>query len=251
MRPVGASVRHKSAVKHDYTGLASTYEARWQSFNTVIRSWVLREWPGNLGEAARVLDLGCGTGGFLRAVASAWPGLELVGLDITPALLTEARRNAPTARYVEGDVDAPPFAASSFDVVCSLNVAHHLGDLDTHVATLARLCRPGGSVFLSTFAGGRTLELRIVNAWLKWTHSGWAGMWSPDDVRQAIASVPGLAIQRSDERRSGVWRLQVYRLGTAGRPGSDAPKGTSFSPPWPSAMRTEPHDCAGSRRTSP
>src|SRR5690606_9774345 len=125
------------AVRRDYTGLAAQYEHRWRAFNAVVREWVRERWPRALPAGARVLDLGCGTGAFLAALAAREPALSLVGLDLTPALLAEARRRAPTAWLIEADAEAPPFTDDAFDVVCSLNVLHHLRSLERHVAVLA------------------------------------------------------------------------------------------------------------------
>lgn len=201
-----------NAVRRDYGRVAERYERRWRMFNAVVREWVLERWPDEFREHGRVLDLGCGTGAFLGRIAECFPALELTGLDLTPALLAEARRRAPTARLIEGNAEAPPFAARSFDVVCSLNVLHHLIDRRRHLGLLAELCRPGGTAFLCTFAGGRTLGMRLLTRWLEKRNAGWRRTLTPAELKRMLGSEPRLAVHEHDELRAGVWRLQIYRL---------------------------------------
>lgn len=71
--------------------------------------------PGN-----RVLDVACGTGVLTRSAASqVGQGEQTVGLDLTPAMLTVARRIAPAIDWQEGTADSLPFPAQSFDAVVS------------------------------------------------------------------------------------------------------------------------------------
>jgi len=200
------------AVRRDYSRLAADYARRWRAFNTVVREWVLARWPDGLAAGARVLDLGCGPGAFLAAVAERDPALALVGLDLTPALLKQARRRAPSAMLVEADAEALPFRDGAFDVVCSLNVLHHLRDPERHAAVLAGLCRPGGTVFLCTFDGGRGLAVRVADGWLKRRSAGWQGMLSAGALDRVLAAEPRLDLRERDALAAGLWRLQVLRL---------------------------------------
>lgn len=204
--------RIRDAVRRDYGRLAQDYEHRWRTFNAAVRDWVLARWPDGLAAGARVLDVGCGTGAFLAAVAARYPALELIGLDLTPTLLAVARRTAPGARLVEGDAESPPFIEHEFDVVCSLNVLHHLRDPQRHIGVVARLCRPGGTIFLCTFAGKRSRAMRAADAWLRLRNPGWRGMLSPAELERCFAAEPGIAVRERGELRAGFWRLQVFRL---------------------------------------
>jgi SAM-dependent methyltransferase len=61
-----------------------------------------------------VLDAGCGTGRV--AIELARRGLDVIGVDLDPAMLAEARAKAPGIRWVEGDL-ASVQLGRSFDVV--------------------------------------------------------------------------------------------------------------------------------------
>src|SRR5687767_9588659 len=74
-----------------------------------------------VGSGDRVLDVACGTGN--ATIPAAVAGAVATGLDITPELLEDARRNAAEAgveiEWIEGDAEALPFDDGSFDAVLS------------------------------------------------------------------------------------------------------------------------------------
>ena len=98
--------------------------------------------------AARALDSGTGAGALALALAPLVR--EVVGVDVEPALLAEARRRAPSnARFVEADATALPFADASFELAGTLRTLHHVARPDLVVAELARVTAPGGTVLVA------------------------------------------------------------------------------------------------------
>src|SRR5262245_46991772 len=85
--------------------------------------------------ARHVLDLGCGTGFFLKDLDARHPGA--VGLDISHEMLKVSGRYVPRARVITGDAEKLPFAPRSFDAVFCKGSLHHTRD---HVGFLAN-CR--------------------------------------------------------------------------------------------------------------
>ena len=71
--------------------------------------------------AARTLDVACGTGFLTRHL----PG-EIVGLDQSESMLEEARRQAPSAEYVQGDGLELPFEDGAFERVFTGHFYGHL-----------------------------------------------------------------------------------------------------------------------------
>lgn len=74
---------------------------------------------------ARTLDVACGTGFLTRHL----PG-EVVGLDQSESMLEEARRQAPTAEFVQGDALGLPFEDGSFGRVFTGHFYGHLEGAD-------------------------------------------------------------------------------------------------------------------------
>src|SRR5262245_43925428 len=71
-----------------------------------------------------VLDVGCGSGDNLTALATL-PGLTLTGADISPEALALARQRVPSAKLLELDVERQRLA-QRFDLVISFQVIEHL-----------------------------------------------------------------------------------------------------------------------------
>lgn len=103
------------------------------------------------GEGTAALDVGTGAGHTALALA---PHVrEVVGVDLTEAMMAEARalaekRGIANVRFVHGDALALPFPDASFDLVTCRRAAHHFPDLRRAVAEMARVLRPGGRVVI-------------------------------------------------------------------------------------------------------
>jgi ubiquinone/menaquinone biosynthesis C-methylase UbiE len=109
---------------------------------------VSRRWAASKPHApATILDFGTGIGNSLPFLASAFPTAKVTGLDISEKSLSLAERRFPgvaqLVRYDGGDI---PLETSSFDLIFSSCVFHHI-EAETHVALfkqLKRLLRPSG-----------------------------------------------------------------------------------------------------------
>ncbi len=107
----------------------------------------------------RLLDIGCGTGSLVVQLLKLHPNADVTGLDPDPKALARARKKADRAglspKLEQGFSDDLPFPDSSFDVVFSSFMFHHL-EPDEQQATLAevrRVLKPGGSFHLVDFSG--------------------------------------------------------------------------------------------------
>jgi ubiquinone/menaquinone biosynthesis C-methylase UbiE len=103
--------------------------------------------------AARLLDIGCGTGEFLREVKRNYPRLAVAGIDLSAPYLTVARRRLGAWSRVtltESAAERMPFATGEFDVVSSLYLFHELPPAVRRavVAEIRRVLKPGGTFIL-------------------------------------------------------------------------------------------------------
>ncbi len=97
----------------------------------------------------RALDSGTGSGALAFALA---PHVrEVVGIDIVPELLEQARKRAerfPNVTFVEGDATKLPLDYGSFDLTGTLRSLHHIARPELAMAELVRVTRPGGRVLV-------------------------------------------------------------------------------------------------------
>lgn len=110
-----------------------------------------------------VLDLACGAGRHLRELAKA--DVEAVGLDLSGALLREARRADPGARLVRADMRRLPFAGGAFGGVTSFFTSFGYfatRDEDRRVAAEIRRVLAGGGPFLLDFFNAERVRRRLV-----------------------------------------------------------------------------------------
>jgi malonyl-CoA O-methyltransferase len=96
----------------------------------------------------RVLELGCGTGRHTIRLARA--GNAVTGLDLSPGMLTEARKKLDgfdNVALIEGDLLTTPL--TGFDAVVTALVLEHIADLDVFFAGAAHALNADGKLFLS------------------------------------------------------------------------------------------------------
>lgn len=107
--------------------------------NSYYHERLLRALPGRCG---RVLDVGCGTGEFAARLAARADRVD--ALDLSPAMIAEARRTAPAnVTCLLGDVATADLPAGAYDAVTSISALHHMA-LPGVLPRLGAALRPGG-----------------------------------------------------------------------------------------------------------
>ena len=166
-------------VRAAYNRIAEAYLASRsrESLDVALLDDLLERLP----PGARILDAGCGTGVPIaqRLAARA----TVVGVDFADSQLELARRQVPEGRWVCADLVALPFAAASFDAVCSYYAIIHV-PRERHADVLrgcARVLRAGGLALLCLGAGD-------LPAWTEPYH-GEPMYWSHYDAPTSLALV--------------------------------------------------------------
>jgi SAM-dependent methyltransferase len=145
----------------------------WRVFRPLVRSLFDRlsaGWEDRLGPEAlaalaaalerldgpprRALDLGTGTGKAARLIAGRFAGVEVVGADLAPGMIDEARRALPDelagrVRFEVADAAALPYEDAGFDLVVLLNMIPFFEEL-------ARVTAPGGTLVVASSGGPQT-----------------------------------------------------------------------------------------------
>jgi SAM-dependent methyltransferase len=165
-----------------------------------------------LGPAAgeRILDIGSGTGELAGRIAAA--GAEVVGIDASPAMVAEARRAIPEARFFVRDAQrlwpdegaggaepsateenprspragerddeesSPALRPASFDAVFSNAALHWMPRMADAASGIARALRPGGRVVAEMGGAGCVETIRQAVLETLRAHGGAPGVWQP------------------------------------------------------------------------
>lgn len=109
----------------------------------------------------RILDWGCNDGSLTKELTSIYPSCEVIGIDIKPELIEQARVNAPNARFLVADGYNPPFKPHSFKAVfCMNNLAFAMEDMAEkktkhYLKSIEELVEQKGNILVSR--GSETL----------------------------------------------------------------------------------------------
>ena len=133
-----------------FDGLAPTWETRIGPHHMWALDLALEDVP----VPVRILDLGTGTGVVAFALAERYPAAKLVGIDLSPGMIEEARRKLPPGLagrvgFEVGDAAALACADGAFDLVVLSNMIPFFDEL-------ARVVAPGGTLVLSFSKGAET-----------------------------------------------------------------------------------------------
>jgi SAM-dependent methyltransferase len=154
------------------------------------------------GPGTRLLDLGCGTGMLLRLAQER--GAEVVGLDVSPALLEVAARRLPDVELHVADVQRPPFADAVFDAVTAVNVFQFAADPRVAIAEAARVLRPAGRLAIGLFAEPERAESTAIHVRMSALSPGRAAEHAPytlsegDNLPRAIEAAGLTLLDRGE-----------------------------------------------------
>ena len=118
-------------------------------------------------EPSTVVDLGCGTGQLTERLIRRFPDANIVGVDLSDGMLTEAADRLRGAcsddrPLVRADALQLPFAASSVDLVVCTESFHWYPDQAGTLNELARVVKPGGRLLIASIAAATDVGDRLL-----------------------------------------------------------------------------------------
>ena len=99
---------------------------------------------------ASLIDIGCGSGGFLCAVQKCFPDIQLNALDLSEEMVRETQeRLGPSAVAIVGDSERMPLESEQYEIVtCNMSI-HHYPHAQDAVNEMYRILKPGGTLLLN------------------------------------------------------------------------------------------------------
>lgn len=167
----------------------------------------------------RVLDVATGTGALALRLAES--GAAVTGVDIAPALIERAEKQAADAgasiTYDVGDAEALPYEDASFDVVTSSVGSMFAPDHKRVAAELARVCRPGGRIVLGNWSHERGVidMFKVITAFQPPPPAGVGSPFAwgnPDYVKELLGDAFELTFEYGDAPQIASSGEEVWEL---------------------------------------
>ncbi|MCU1253921.1 MAG: methylase involved in ubiquinone/menaquinone biosynthesis [Candidatus Angelobacter sp.] len=141
---------HRDRILDQFTRQAAPFAAAAAIRNEEALNRIV-QWAGTSADDT-VLDVACGPG--LLACAFARAAQHATGVDMTPAMLEQARKTQQeqglnNVSWQQGDVYSLPFPEAQFSIVSSRFAFHHLQDPLTALKEMKRACKPGGRIVVA------------------------------------------------------------------------------------------------------
>ncbi|MFQ5974413.1 MAG: class I SAM-dependent methyltransferase, partial [Alphaproteobacteria bacterium] len=195
----------KSEIREKYERLARKYDrAEW--LPEVLGLGKLRR--ALIGRAAgQVLEVAIGTGKNLPFYA---PGVDVTGVDLSPAMLAQAKKQAARARFpvrlAEMDAEDLRFDALSFDTVASSCTVCTFPDPVRALQEMSRVCRPDGRILLLEHGRSDRRWLGGAQDRLARLHARTAGcQWNREPLE--LVRRAGLEVRRNERVFFGIFHI--------------------------------------------
>jgi ubiquinone/menaquinone biosynthesis C-methylase UbiE len=126
----------------DYDKISTEYARHRQVHPGVLKDLLS---TGGVSSVSKVLEVGCGTGNYIVAVASL-AGCACWGIDPSGQMLSRARERASQVHFQLGRAETLDFSPDFFDLLFSVDVIHHVDDRPRCFREAHRVLRSGGKI---------------------------------------------------------------------------------------------------------
>jgi len=197
------------SVRRSYDRLAEDYDRRWNAYVDATLEVVLQVTCPNQSE--RVLDVACGTGALGERIAKRWPAVQVIGVDVSSAMLRQASTKviAGETHWCQAESDRLPFHEDSFDLIICANSFHFFRNPSTTLTEVHRLLRPGGSFILVDWCDDY-LSCKLCSLWLRLFDPAFHRMYSTNACKSLLTGTNFEIVDSTRFRISWLWGLMRF-----------------------------------------
>jgi ubiquinone/menaquinone biosynthesis C-methylase UbiE len=169
--------------------------AHWRSLHPQLLDTLIVK--GRVRADSCVLELGCGTGNYLRAVCER-TGCTGWGLDPSEAMLAQARTGTPNRfRWICAPAEHTGLADAQSDLAFCVDVVHHVANRAHAFKEAWRILRPGGALCVGTDSEHIIRSRQPLSTY-----------W-PETIEAELARYPSIATLQTELRQGGfIWLAQ-------------------------------------------
>ncbi len=153
----------KLAVARQFSQAANTYDSAAHLQRDIADRLLQLVKHLPIPEAAQIADLGTGTGYCLPFLKQHFQPDQLIGLDLSNAMLEMAHQRVPDIICLQGDLESAPFEAESIDLAVSSLAVQWLDGPQPFIRNMEKALKPNGLLALATLGPQTLSELRY--AW--------------------------------------------------------------------------------------
>lgn len=122
-----------------------------------------------------LVDVGCASGAFLLYAARSLNLAQLVGVDISPGLLDQARQLVADGEFIEDSLlEFERLAGRQFDACTCVGTVAILDDLDVPLRNLLSVVRPGGVLYIHDLVNDNPIDVLV-----RYRQAGDSSEWRP------------------------------------------------------------------------
>ena len=131
---------NQSVWGQDTASLSPTHPT---AFRLSVALEALQKLPAN----AKILEVGCGAGQFIRAIKHYLPNSECYGFDVSSVAIASAQNNDKSVNYIAGAADRWPLENNFFDAVVIFDVLEHVESVEQTLAEIRRVLKTDGLIY--------------------------------------------------------------------------------------------------------